>query len=438
LPISTELIAVTIDSSFAFETFTLVSCPTVRDEFSMHDTTPADRVRRPHRFRPGCRAPTFCRTIDRMPDGAPQLPYSRWRLRGAAALAGLLLFGATAGLPADDLAERLRAAVPDGFSGQVVVATPDRVLFAGAFGEADRERSLAVQADTLFDIGSITKTFTAAMILQLAAEGRLTPAQALGGFFEGLPEETAAITLHQLLTHTSGLPQYSGDDDDPRTAESFDAWLAATRPEFPPGDHYAYSNPGYSALARIVEKLTGESYEEQLQTRVVEPLGLGPLGYRAMPDTAVQAVAYDGDRPVGHPTEMNWLSDGPGWNLRGNGGLLTNAASLARWLQAVAQGRVLPPEWQERQLERHAAKGDDSWYGYGWGVDQRDYGEVVGHTGGNGYFFALAFWYRDHDLLLAVTNNAFDREQAGLLLGNLRRALELEPAAAEGRVGQPQ
>jgi CubicO group peptidase (beta-lactamase class C family) len=202
-----------------------------------------------------------------MPDGAPQLPYSRWRLRGAAALAGLLLFGATAGLPADDLAERLRAAVPD---------------------------------------------------------------------------------------------------------------------------------------------------------------------------TAVQAVAYDGDRPVGHPTEMNWLSDGPGWNLRGNGGLLTNAASLARWLQAVAQGRVLPPEWQERQLERHAAKGDDSWYGYGWGVDQRDYGEVVGHTGGNGYFFALAFWYRDHDLLLAVTNNAFDREQAGLLLGNLRRALELEPAAAEGRVGQPQ
>jgi CubicO group peptidase (beta-lactamase class C family) len=283
-----------------------------------------------------------------MPDGAPQLPYSRWRLRGAAALAGLLLFGAPAGLPADDLAERLRAAVPDGFSGQVVVAKPDRVLFAGAFGEADRERGLAVQADTLFDIGSITKTFTAAMILQLAAEGRLTPAQALGGFFEGLPEETAAITLHQLLTHTSGLPQYSGDDDDPRTAESFDAWLAATRPEFPPGDHYAYSNPGYSALARIVEKLTGESYEEQLQTRVVEPLG------------------------------------------------------------------------------------------YGWGVDQRDYGEVVGHTGGNGYFFALAFWYRDHDLLLAVTNNAFDREQAGLLLGNLRRALELEPAAAEGRVGQPQ
>jgi len=104
-----------------------------------------------------------------MPDGAPQLPYSRWRLRGAAALAGLLLFGATAGLPADDLAERIRAAVPDGFSGQVVIAKPDRVLFAGAFGEADRERSLAVQADTLFDIGSITKTFTAAMILQSLA-----------------------------------------------------------------------------------------------------------------------------------------------------------------------------------------------------------------------------------------------------------------------------
>ncbi|MDX1381886.1 MAG: serine hydrolase domain-containing protein, partial [Xanthomonadales bacterium] len=211
---------------------------------------------------------------------------------GHSVVTAVLVTGLSAGpAAADSLGDRIEAAVPEGFSGQVVVATPAEILYSGAFGAADRERGEPVARDTLFDIGSITKTFTATLMLQLAAEGKVRLDQPLADFFEGLPPETAAITIEQLLTHTSGLPQYSGPDEEARGAASFDAWLAETRPEFAPGDHYAYSNPGYSVLARIVEKVSGQPFEAQLHMRLLDPLGLGAIGYRHLPPEARQAVA---------------------------------------------------------------------------------------------------------------------------------------------------
>ena len=319
--------------------------------------------------------------------------------------------------------EKIAAAIPEAFSGQVVIGTPEEIWYSQSFGQADREQGIAVGTATHFDIGSITKPFTATAVLKLVAEGKLNVEQTLDEFFDGLGPPVAEITLHELLTHTSGLPPYSGEDEDPRSAESFDEWLGEVTLEFEPGSQYSYSNPGYSALARVIEMVSGQPYELYLNEHLAKPLGLGPIGYRSVAGGAAQAVGYSGEESIGRPETQGWLPDGPGWNLRANGGLLTNAETLMQWMQAVARGDVLPQEWAAKQLTRHVSEGEGGWYGYGWALVDRDYGEVVSHTGGNGYFFALAAWYRDHDLIIAITNNAFDVEQVRQMVGDLRIAL---------------
>lgn len=94
------------------------------------------------------------------------------------------------------------------------------------------------------------------------------------------------------MTHTSGLPLYSGDDDAACDRDCFDAWLSAITPEFAPGERLEYSNPGYSALARIVEKASGTDYERYLDEVLLTPLKIGPVGYRRLPEDAHYAVGY--------------------------------------------------------------------------------------------------------------------------------------------------
>ena len=323
------------------------------------------------------------------------------------------------------LMERINAAVPAEFSGQIVVSSADGILFSRSFGFADREAKIPVTDDMLFDIGSVTKTYSATAILKLAAEQKLGVDMSLSHWFEGLPELTGSITVHQLLSHTSGLPQYSGDDDEACDRSCFDTWLTTATLEFAPGEKYHYSNPGYSTLARIIEKASGKTYEDYVVDDLVTPLDAGPIGYLRFPESESYAVGYlDGQR-MGMPQDLGWMDDGPPWHLRGNGGLLTSASGLHRWLRATADGRTLPAEWQSRQLERHAERGDGIGYGYGWVIIERPSGIEIDHTGGNGFFFADARWFRDQGLLLTITSNAFDRQQIQTLLKNLRIALDI-------------
>lgn len=345
---------------------------------------------------------------------------------GKAALIVLALV-CVAGPPAanagGELDAVIAAAVPEGFSGQIVIATPNQVLHSSVHGLADREAGKAVTDDMLFDMGSITKTFTATAVLKLAAAGQLSVDAPLSDYFDGLDAPKSDITIHQLLTHTSGLPEYSGEDEDKRTAASFDAWLAETALDGEPGGQYAYSNPGYSALARIVEKVSGQPYEAYLRQEVLQPLGIDGVGYVRLPRGVSEAVGYFEGEPGGVPSSREWLADGPGWNLRGNGGLLTSAASLMAFGQALARGDTLPAEQAAAQLTPHVREGTEPvWYGYGMGIAEREYGRVVSHNGGNGAFFAMLAWYPEHDVLLTLTNNAFDIEQVRAMLPALRNA----------------
>ena len=181
-----------------------------------------------------------------------------------------------------------------------------------AMGLADREQGIATTTSTVFDLGSITKQLTATAVLRLEAEGLLSVDDPVSRHLDGLTAEQGRITLHQLLTHTAGLPEALGDDGEAIDRQGFIDLVAATPLDRPPGQEYAYSNVGYSLLAAVIEVVTGRSYDEHLQESVLEPAGLTSSGYR-LPDLDERdlAVGYDGERRVGRPTELPWADDGP-------------------------------------------------------------------------------------------------------------------------------
>ncbi len=231
-----------------------------------------------------------------------------------------------------------------GFYGVARLSYRSAILYENAFGLRDRSTGAVMSLDTGFDIGSISKIFTSAAILDLVNRGFISLDAPVGNWVLGLSEPHSMITPRELLTHRSGLPEYLGDD-----YELLDKQAAITRisqysiPEIE-DRVYEYSNTGFSLLALLVEAASGESYEQYIQSRLLEPVAIDNIGYvNAGWDSDTLAVAYSGQTRLGTPIDQPWLSDGPSWTLRGNGGLLASAASLDNWFTALFRGDLVDP-----------------------------------------------------------------------------------------------
>lgn len=290
----------------------------------------------------------------------------------------------------------VQAGPPMASSGSFVTAVDGEIVSCGGWGGGD--------CDTVYDIGSITKQLTAAAIVTLQSTGRLGVHDRIGRFLDGVPRDKRAITIQQLLTHTSGLVGSLGGDYEPLSRADLIRGAFASDLRSPPGTRYFYSNVGYSLLAAIVEIASGEGYEEFLARHLFEPAGMTSTGY-VLPDwdKADVAIEYDAQgRPQGRPNEHPWATDGPYWNLRGNGGLLSTARDMYRWSEALDEG-ALREVFRPRVREGAHA---DSWYGYGWVVLDSPLGRVQWHNGGNGLSYAevlripsedgFVFWATGH------------------------------------------
>jgi CubicO group peptidase (beta-lactamase class C family) len=323
-----------------------------------------------------------------------------------------------------------------GFAGVVLVARDGERLVAEGYGLADRERGLPWGPGTVSTIGSITKQFTAAAILLLEQEGQLSVGDSISRYFEDVPADKRSITLHQLLTHSSGIVDLKGLGDwDPVGRDEFVQRVMAQPLEFPPGESYAYSNAGYSLLGVVIEQLTGVPYERFLRDRLFLPHGMYETGYvlpRWGEGRLAQGYAMGGKR-WGTVLERPLGEDGPYWVLRANGGIHSTAYDMLRWARALTAGRVLSPESMAKYWAPHVSEGGDSYYGYGWVITTVPPDvKVVTHNGGNGIFFADMAIIPDAGIVLFLqTNVVADAPLAEALLEQFgRRLLTGEPYPA--------
>jgi len=313
-----------------------------------------------------------------------------------------------------------------GFAGSLLVAKDGQIVLHKGYGLADREKGVPFTPETAFDIGSITKQFTAAAILKLESEGKLKVTDPIGKYFDGVPEDKAGITLHHLLTHSAGLQDVFGDDYEEMPRDRLVQAALASQLLWPPGTRYRYSNAGYSLLATIVEKVSGQPYENYLRDQLFRPAGMEKTGYRlASWKPEELAHGYRGDEPWGTPLDHAWAPDGPWWNLRGNGGILSTTGDLYKWHQALEKGSVLSKEAQAKAYTPHVPEDPEgrSHYGYGWAIDKGPGGtRRIAHNGGNGIFAADFQRYPD-DHLVIITGSAQSDFMSILVAAHLSRML---------------
>ncbi|MET8680391.1 serine hydrolase domain-containing protein [Streptomyces sp. NPDC004647] len=331
------------------------------------------------------------------------------------------------------LFHRIAAAQAEGRAPSLVgaVVREGRTVWAGARGSVDgREPDAATQ----YRIGSITKTFTAVLVLRLRDEGLLALADPLDKHLPGTG--AGEVTVAQLLAHTSGL-----------AAEAPGPWWERTpgtlRPELsdvlgeeplrhPPGRLHHYSNPGYTLLGSLVEELRGARWDEVLQHEVLEPLGMTRTSARPRaPHADGWAVHPWADVTLPEPAEDLGL-------MAPAGQLWSTAEDLGRWAGFLAEGdeRVLGPESVAEMRTPAAVPGSDSWEdGYGLGIQlvRRDGRTLVGHTGSLPGFLA-ALWVSVEDGAAAV---ALANTTSGLAVGTLAADLVRIVADREPRVPAP-
>ncbi|MCF2529690.1 serine hydrolase domain-containing protein [Yinghuangia soli] len=296
-------------------------------------------------------------------------------------------------MQAQAVSEFLAEKWPQGAGGTAAVARDGQLVACQGMGKADQAAGRAADCDTVYDIGSITKSFTAAAVLKLEMSGALKVTDPIAVHLGAVPADKRGITIHHLLTHTSGLPEGLGDDYDPVSRDALVAEALAVPLEAAPGREFAYSNVGYSVLAAIVERVSGVPYDEYLARNLFRPAGMVRTGY-ALPDPGRGDVAVEYDaqgKPQGRPFDHPWAPDGrPHWYLRGNGGLLSTARDMYLWCRALEGESVLDAAAKAKMFTPHVPEGDGSTgsYGYGWTILPTGDGPVATHDGGNDWSFA--------------------------------------------------
>ncbi len=305
-----------------------------------------------------------------------------------------------------------RLCANDLFSGTVLIAKGDDVLFEHACGEASKRFHARIDMDTKFNLGSMNKMMTATAIMQLVEKGLVSVDDPLGKYADEswFPKETSdRITIHHLLTHTSGLGNYFNETFEQgsrlrwRELDDYRDLVSGDTLAFEPGTDRRYSNTGMFMLGVVVESATGENYFEYMREHVYGPAG--------MEDTD----CYDMDCPVENLAIGYWQPWGPagcssGWKnnyyehvIRGGpaGGGFSTCPDLHRFARALETGVLLAAESRELLWTDHF----DQNYGYGFGVADGPAGKVVGHGGGFTGINANLDIFVDGGYIVAVMTN---------------------------------
>ena len=283
----------------------------------------------------------------------------------------------------------------------VAVSREGELVVNRAYGSADLERGTPITPRTRFDIGSVQKQFTAASILLLAQEGRLSLSDDVRAHIPELPDYGHTITLDHLLTHTSGIRDWAGmlgmAADEPHVLTFI---LRQRGVNFAPGEEWSYSSSGYELLKEIVSRVSGMPFSAFTRTRLFEPLGMRSTEYREdmRADLENLALAYqrDGD---GFRVDMML------GNARGGGALLSNPTDLLIWHEALLEGRLGAFVTERIQEPTTLNNGRELGYARALFVDSDRDGRRVWHTGGAAGYSTFLGGYPERRLAMAITCN---------------------------------
>jgi CubicO group peptidase (beta-lactamase class C family) len=277
---------------------------------------------------------------------------------------------------------------------------------ARGYGYANLEHFVPVTGETIFQSGSLGKMFTAAAVMLLVEDGKLALTDPITKFFPDAPVTWKAITVRHLLTHTSGIPDYTTSSFDYRKDYTEDqlAKLAFEQTlEFPPGSRWNYSNTGYALLGFIVHRVSGQFYGEVLAERIFKPLGMSTA--RVISEEDVIANRAAGYRLVkGEIKNQEWIA--PQLNTTADGSLYWSIDDLLKWDAAVKRRAILKPEsWEQILTPVRLSSGKPYPYGFGWGLEERDHQPLQEHGGAwQGFRTQLSRFIGD-DLSIVVLAN---------------------------------
>lgn len=280
------------------------------------------------------------------------------------------------------------------FDGAILVAEEGKVIYQKAFGWANREWDILNQTDTKFRIASMTKQFTAMLIMQLVAEKQLSLTEPITTYLPEYPKESGnKINTHQLLTHTAGIPNYTSFDDyrsimrRPMQPTEIIHLFADSSLQFTPGERFSYSNSGYVLLGAIIEKVSGKSYEKVLQEKILKPLGMNHTGID-MPGRLLKNRALGYHESGAKYVNANFIDMSVAFAA---GNIYSTVEDLFLWDQALYTQKLLPAKYMGLIFTPHIPAWGQH-YGYGWNIGKKrigntkDYLPVVEHDGGiNGF-----------------------------------------------------
>lgn len=318
------------------------------------------------------------------------------------------------------------------FNGAVLVAENGKVIHKKGYGHANMEWNIPNTPDTKFRLGSITKQFTAALILQLVDEGKVKLDGKLSDYLPAYRKDIGdRVTVHQLLNHTSGIPSYTSVANffanvsrNPFTVDDFVKQFASSDLEFEPGSKYTYNNSGYFLLGAIIEKVTGQSYEKALKAKILDPLGMKNTGY----DLHTPVIEK---RAAGYERFGNGYRNAPYLDMSipyAAGSMYSTVEDLYLWDQALYTDRVVSA--QSKALMYKPALAD---YAYGWVVNKAEFGngapavERIMHGGGINGFNTLIIRYPQQKHLIVLLDNTSQGASLDRLQDSITRILFNHP-----------
>jgi CubicO group peptidase (beta-lactamase class C family) len=317
------------------------------------------------------------------------------------------------------------------FNGSALVAENGKVIYKKSHGLANMEWNVANTPETRFRLGSITKQFTAALILQLVDQGKIKLDGKLSEYLPSYRKDVGdRVTVHQLLNHTSGIPSYTGlpgffndVSRNPYAVEEFVKKYTSNDLEFEPGSKYSYNNSGYFLLGAIIEKVTGKTYEQALKQMILEPLGMKNTGYDHY-GTLIEK------RAAGYQKTATGYRNAPYLDMSlpyAAGSMYSTVEDLFIWDQALHTDRVVSPQCKQLMFKPNLND-----YAYGWVVTKAKFGasedlQRIAHGGGINGFNTLLIRFPERKHLIVLLDNTSQGESLDRIERTLTNILFDQP-----------